>query len=64
MRFNRQPKPKRFDERTITKFAFLPITARNQQGRRETRWLERVTVVQKYHPQDSMRESWVTMEFE
>ena len=64
MKFIRKTKPNRFDKRTITKFAYLPVTARHKSGRYETRWLEKVTVTQMYHPQDSMREGWVNVEFE
>lgn len=64
MKFTRQPKPNRFDERTITKFALWPVTARTSNGRIETRWLEKVTVTQKFNPINTMREGWCNMEFE
>ena len=64
MRFKRNPAPQRFDERVVTKFALWPVTARNSDGQRETRWLEVVNVRQKYNPIDTMREGWCSMEFE
>lgn len=63
MKINRTQKPSTGDERVITKFAILPITATNGRGQKETRWLEKVTVVQIFNPQDSMRESWVSARF-
>lgn len=63
MKINRTQKQNTGDERVITKFAILPITATNDRGHKETRWLEKVTVVQIFNPQDSMRESWVSARF-
>lgn len=44
MRFQHKPKPQKYDFRHRQYFAFWPITIG-----RETRWLERVVVVEQFY---------------
>jgi len=47
------------DVRTREFFAWLPVTVRNERGA-ETRWLERVKVLEMFQEFKSLRDSWTS----